>query len=76
MDTVKLEGKHFTVKSKQGDVVKKGQLLLEFDVNAIKEAGFDISTPVIVTNSDQYLDVIESEQKEVKFEEQLLNVVI
>lgn len=76
MDTVKLEGKYFTLKAKQGDVIKKGQVLIEFDINAIKEAGFDIATPVIVTNSDQYLDVIECDKKEIKFEEKLLNVVI
>ena len=37
--------------------IKKGQLLLEFDIDAIKEAGYDLTTPVLITNSDQYADV-------------------
>ena len=37
MDTVKLEGKHFTLKAKQGDTIKKGQTLVEFDIKAIEK---------------------------------------
>ena len=76
MDTVQLEGKHFTPKAKQGDKVKKGQLLLEFDIKAITEAGYEIITPVIVTNSNNYLDVVETNAVDIAFEEELLNVVI
>ncbi|KOS04062.1 PTS sugar transporter subunit IIA, partial [Paenibacillus polymyxa] len=60
-DTVKLKGKHFYPKVKQGDAVKKGQLLMEFDMEAIKEAGYVLTTPVIVANTTNYLDVIETE---------------
>lgn len=76
MDTVQLEGKYFTPKAKQGEKIKKGQLLLEFDLEKIKKAGFDIITPVIVTNADNYLEVIEVKEKEIAFKENLLNVVI
>ncbi|SFC13255.1 beta-glucoside-specific PTS transporter subunit IIABC [Clostridium uliginosum] len=76
MDTVQLEGKHFTPKAKQGETVKKGQVLLEFDIKGIKEAGYEIITPVIVTNSNQYLDVVETNAEDIAFEEDLLNVVI
>ncbi|MGL5416252.1 MAG: beta-glucoside-specific PTS transporter subunit IIABC [Clostridium sp.] len=76
MDTVQLEGKYFKAKAKQGERIKKGQLLLEFDVEKIKKAGFDIITPVIVTNSDNYLEVIEVKEKTITFKENLLNVVI
>ena len=76
MDTVKLEGKHFTLKAKQGDTIKKGQTLLEFDINAIEKEGYSLITPVIITNSDNYLDVIESDKKEIDFKEDLLTVVI
>jgi PTS system beta-glucosides-specific IIC component len=58
MDTVELNGKGFTPKKKQGDHVKKGELLLEFDMNVIKEAGYSTVTPVIVTNSDDFADII------------------
>lgn len=75
-DTVKLKGKHFYPKVKQGDAVKKGQLLMEFDMKAIKEAGFVLTTPVIVSNTANYLDVIETEKKSIDFQEDLLTVVV
>ncbi|ERK30688.1 beta-glucoside-specific PTS transporter subunit IIABC [Clostridium intestinale] len=61
IDTVKLEGKYFKTTLKTGDAVKEGDLLLEFDSQAIKEAGYDIITPVIITNTDKFLEVIETE---------------
>ena len=54
LDTVKLGGAHFTAKIAQGDTVKKGQLLLEFDEAAIRAAGYDTTTPVLVTNAYEY----------------------
>lgn len=76
MDTVQLEGKYFTPKVKQGEKIKKGQLLLEFDINAISKAGFSTVTPVIVTNSDNYLDVVETDNKKASYNENLLTVVV
>lgn len=75
-DTVKLKGKHFTAKVAQGDTVKKGQLLMEFDIAAIKEAGYTLTTPVIVSNTANYLDVIETDKKTVDLKDELLTVVI
>ena len=57
MDTVKLNGKHFTCHVEQDQKVAKGQLLLEFDIEAIKKEGYEIITPVIITNSDEFTDV-------------------
>ena len=54
LDTVKLNGEHFEAKVAQGDKVKKGQLLLEFDAAAIKAAGYDTTTPVLVTNAAEF----------------------
>ena len=54
MNTVELDGKHYTAHVKEGDVVKKGDVLLEFDLDAIKAAGYDITTPVIVCNAGDY----------------------
>ena len=54
LDTVKLNGEHFEAKVAQGDTVKKGQLLLEFDEAAIKAAGYDTTTPVLVTNAAEF----------------------
>ena len=54
LDTVKLNGEHFKAHVEQGAKVKKGQLLLEFDGEAIKAAGYDITTPFVVTNSTEF----------------------
>ena len=63
MDTVKLDGKGFTTKAKQGDKVKKGDLLLEFDIPTIEAEGYKIDTPVIISNSDEYADIIPTDAK-------------
>lgn len=55
MDTVNLDGKGFEAHVKQGDHVKVGDKLISFDISAIKEAGYPVETPVIVTNQDTYL---------------------
>lgn len=52
LDTVKLGGKYFDVQVKNGDKVKAGQLLMKFDKKAIQKAGYQLVTPIIVTNSD------------------------
>ncbi|GAB6384030.1 PTS system trehalose-specific EIIBC component [Enterococcus cecorum] len=54
LDTVELDGKGFTAHVKQGDAVKAGQLLLEVDLNVVKEAGYTTQTPVIITNSTDF----------------------
>ncbi len=54
MDTVQLDGKYFSSKVAQGDRVEKGQLLIEFEPEKIKEAGYIVTTPVVVTNFQQY----------------------
>ncbi|WP_110956401.1 beta-glucoside-specific PTS transporter subunit IIABC [Anaerosinus massiliensis] len=76
IDTVKLEGKYFTVKTKQGEHVKKGQTLIEFDVEKIKDAGYSVVTPILVTNHAQYLDIVPTEEKIIKEEEKLITVVV
>ena len=54
INTVELGGKHYTAHVKDGDHVKKGQLLISFDMDKIKGAGYDVTTPLIVTNTDDY----------------------
>lgn len=66
MDTVKLNGKGFTPKVQQGAKVKKGDLLLEFDIDLIKKEGYSVVTPVIITNSDDYADVVPTDAKQIK----------
>ena len=57
INTVELNGKYFTSHVKNGDHVKKGQLLVSFDMEKVKAAGYDVTTPLIVTNSDDYKDM-------------------
>ena len=66
IDTVKLEGKGFTSHIAQGDMVKKGQLLVEFDISFIKEQGYDVTTPIMVTNMDDYLDILKTDKSELE----------
>ena len=57
MNTVELKGKGFTVNVKEGQKVKKGDLLISFDMDAIIKAGYSIVTPVIISNTDKFTDV-------------------
>ncbi|MGG1615215.1 beta-glucoside-specific PTS transporter subunit IIABC [Paenibacillus sp. NRS-1782] len=61
LDTVKLKGQHFTVHVQEGDVIKHGQLLIEFELEAIQKAGYDTITPIIVTNTPDYLEIMSHE---------------
>lgn len=75
VNTVKLKGKHFDKKVQEGDKVVQGQLMLEFDLEAIRAAGFVTATPVIVTNSAEYLDVLKNTGTEVTNGESLLTLI-
>jgi PTS system beta-glucosides-specific IIC component len=72
MDTVQLEGQGFEAKVAQGDKVKKGQVLVTFDMEAIKAAGYSVETPVIVTNTGDYLDIVETQDQEVTSNDTLI----
>lgn len=54
LDTVQLNGEFFTAHVAAGDKVKKGDLLVEFDMDKIKEKGYDVTTPVIVCNTPEF----------------------
>lgn len=57
INTVELKGAHYTAYAASGEQIKRGQLLLEFDIPKIEKAGYDITTPVIVTNTEDYKEV-------------------
>ena len=75
MDTVQLNGEGIQAKVKQGDRVKKGQLLVTFDKEFIESKGFCLETPVLVTNSDDFLEVIETKQIEISPGDCLITVL-
>lgn len=57
LDTVELKGKHYTIHAHNGDKVKKGDLLIEFDPQAIAAEGYDTITPVVICNSGDYSSI-------------------
>lgn len=57
LDTVELKGKHYSIHAHEGDKVKKGDLLIHFDVAAIAAEGYDVITPVVICNSDDYSSI-------------------
>lgn len=75
IDTVNLNGKYFTAKKEQGDTIKAGEVILEFDIDGIRNEGYDVVTPVIVTNSDNYMDVVVSDKDRVSLNENILTLV-
>lgn len=75
IDTVKLDGKYFTAKVKQGDTITKGQLLLEFDIDGIKKEGYSVISPVIVTNPDQYSDILYVTGQNINYKSNLITLL-
>jgi len=65
LDTVKLNGEHFTIRVEADQEVKKGDLLLEADLEQIKAAGYDIITPIVICNSDDFAEVQAEASREV-----------
>lgn len=76
LDTVQLDGQHFEAHVKQGDKIKKGQTLVTFDLDAIREAGFVTQTPIVITNSKDYLDILQTDAKKVVDNEELITVLV
>lgn len=74
MDTVKLGGNHFVSHIEEGQKIKKGDLLMEFDTEKIKEAGYSVITPIVVTNSDNYGDIEATSVDSVNVGDILLNI--
>ena len=72
IDTVKLNGKYFEKHVQDGDHVKKGQLLVSFDIQKIEQAGYDLTTTVVVTNSKNYAAIGSTNKDNVTNNDQLL----
>ena len=72
LETVRLEGRYFVCHVTEGQRIHKGELLLEFDLKAIKAEGFDIVTPIIITNADDYAEILPIEGKNVKVQDTVI----
>lgn len=75
LNTVRLEGEGFTALVKQGDRVKKGEKLISFDLEGLQAKGYNMNIPVLVTNADEYADVVEITDGTVKEGDPLLRVI-
>lgn len=76
IDTVSLEGKYFTMNVKQGDRVRTGQPIGEVDFEKVREAGYDPTTIVVITNTNDFLDVIPTSNNQLVKSDDLLNIVL
>lgn len=74
IDTVALKGKHFKTYVKEGSMVKRGDLLMEFDLEKISQAGYDLISPMIICNSDDYQEVEKVIDKEIKVGETIMKL--
>lgn len=75
MDTVQLQGKFFSTHIDQGARVEKGQLLIAFDIEEIKKAGYSLTTPVVITNTDKYNDFIATSKQHISHGDSLITLV-
>lgn len=75
LETVRLNGEHFTAHVVNGQRIKKGDLLLEFDLEAIREAGYETITPILVNNVSDYTDIISLTDRDVKALEPVIKAI-
>lgn len=76
MNTVSLEGEGFTTHVKQEETVEEGQLLISFDKDKMEKEGYNLETLIIVTNSADYLDIVEMTNAHVNHGESLITLVL
>lgn len=75
MDTVNLQGKGFKTLVKKDQAVKAGDELVKFDIDAIKKAGYSVTTPIVITNSKDYEDIKQIATGEVKAGQKVLSLI-
>ncbi|AZV49449.1 beta-glucoside-specific PTS transporter subunit IIABC [Bacillus halotolerans] len=75
LDTVTLDGTPFSLKVKEGDTVKKGEVLAEFDKAFIEQKGLTTITPVIITNSHAYQEILIEDLEESALDQKIFTVV-
>lgn len=75
LDTVQLKGEYFISHINNGDVVKKGDLLLEFDMDQIKNAGYDVITPIVICNPNDYKGINPVAEQRVHELDRIINIL-
>lgn len=76
IDTVQLEGKYFETHVQQNERVRKGQVILTFDLDALIKEGYNMETLVLITNKQDYLDIIPVEETEINVNDPLLTAIL
>ncbi len=74
MDTVELNGEGFTSRVASGQKIKKGDPLLEVDFDFIKSKGYDIVTPIVITNMGQYKNIRKTDKTDILKGEELFHI--
>ena len=74
IDTVELNGKYFKSYIKAGDKVKRGDLMLEFDVEKVAAAGYNMVVLVIICNSDDYTEIEKLQNQQVQIGETIMKL--
>lgn len=75
LETVRLNGEHFTAHVANGQRIKKGDLMLEFDLEAIQAAGYETVTPVLVNNVADYTEILSLTDMDVKALEPIIKTI-
>ena len=70
-----MKGKYFKSNLKEGDKISIGDTLLEFDIDSILKEGYSIESPVIIVNTDEYLDVIETDNDDINYKDSMLTII-
>ena len=74
IDTVKLDGKFFEAHVSDGDNIKKGDLLISFDIDGIKNAGYKVTTPMIICNTDDYKSIKKTADGSISAGEKIIEI--
>lgn len=75
IDTVQLEGKYFYTNLKPNQKINMGDMLLKFDIDEVKKLEYDIVTPIIITNSQDYLEVLECDNESVTCDDTIITLL-
>lgn len=74
LDTVQLKGRFFKIHAKDGDKIKPGDLLVEFDKDEIIKAGYDVITPIIICNAAMFSDIEMFTGKDAKEQDEIIRL--
>ncbi|WP_400243829.1 beta-glucoside-specific PTS transporter subunit IIABC [Niallia sp. JL1B1071] len=73
-DTVRLDGKYFKKIKKQGELVKQGEVIVEFDLEAIKNENFSTETPVVITNLDDNKNILVTKNGLINYQDEFMSI--